>query len=225
MTPEVAKRLAEITVDPKTVVLVASRSRPRAWACRRSPFPLSAGTASYQGKIEVGGQTIPLSITQTIEEQGANWVVTGTAKMPMGDAIDVTTLDKATLVPRKRVGQAGAGGDRARLRGRQGHRHRSRWAATPSRCRSTSAASSSPTASARTEALAALPLAEGFGATFRNFDVRQQKVQLKQAKVTGAEERHGARRDLPGVEGRGHLGRGRARPDDDLDRARTRARS
>ena len=37
------------------------------------------------------------------------------------------------------------------------------------------------------EALAALPLAEGFGTTYRNFDVRQQKVQLKQAKVTATE--------------------------------------
>ena len=37
------------------------------------------------------------------------------------------------------------------------------------------------------EAIASLPLAEGYATTFRNFDVRQQKVQLKQAKVTGVE--------------------------------------
>ena len=37
------------------------------------------------------------------------------------------------------------------------------------------------------EAIAALPLAEGYSTTYRNFDVHQQKVQMKQAKVTGAE--------------------------------------
>ncbi|HET7039180.1 MAG TPA: hypothetical protein VFH97_04790, partial [Gemmatimonadales bacterium] len=38
------------------------------------------------------------------------------------------------------------------------------------------------------EAIGALPLAEGYSVTFRNFDVRQQKVQLKQAKVTASED-------------------------------------
>ena len=38
------------------------------------------------------------------------------------------------------------------------------------------------------DAIGALPLAEGYSTTFRNFDVRQQKVQLKQAKVAGSEK-------------------------------------
>ena len=36
--------------------------------------------------------------------------------------------------------------------------------------------------------IAALPLAEGYQAAFRNFDVQKQKTTLRQAKVTGAEE-------------------------------------
>ena len=36
--------------------------------------------------------------------------------------------------------------------------------------------------------IAALPLAEGYQATFRNFNVQQQKVALKQVKVVGVEE-------------------------------------
>ena len=36
--------------------------------------------------------------------------------------------------------------------------------------------------------IACLPLAEGYQATYRNFDVQKQKPALKQAKVTGAEE-------------------------------------
>ena len=100
-TPEVAARLKEITVDPKTVVL-SKAVDAAAVGVPKVAASLSPGSASYQGKIEAGGQTIPMSITQTIEEKGGAWVVTGTAKMPMGDAVDVTTLDKATLVPRKR---------------------------------------------------------------------------------------------------------------------------
>jgi len=36
--------------------------------------------------------------------------------------------------------------------------------------------------------LAALPLAEGYTATFRNFDLQKQKVDLKRMKVAGAEK-------------------------------------
>jgi hypothetical protein len=37
-------------------------------------------------------------------------------------------------------------------------------------------------------AIASLPLAEGYTATFRNFDLQKQKVALKQLKVTGVEK-------------------------------------
>jgi hypothetical protein len=36
--------------------------------------------------------------------------------------------------------------------------------------------------------LARLPLADGYSTTYRNFDVRQQKVALKQIKVVGSEQ-------------------------------------
>ena len=50
----------------------------------KSAFPLTAGTASYKGRIEAGGQTIPLTITRKIKEDGAKWVVTETAKIAPG---------------------------------------------------------------------------------------------------------------------------------------------
>jgi dipeptidyl aminopeptidase/acylaminoacyl peptidase len=185
MTPEVGKRLSELVVDPKTVVL----TKPVETASVGVPkvaFPWSAGKASYSGKIEAGGQTIPMSTTQTIEEQGANWVVTGTAKMPMGDAVDITTLDKATLVPRKRVVKQGPAAIELTF--------------ADGKASGTVAMGGEPKPVSvdlggdlfadgvgANEAIASLPLAEGYSTTYRNFDVRQQKVQLKQAKVTGAE--------------------------------------
>jgi dipeptidyl aminopeptidase/acylaminoacyl peptidase len=185
MTPEVTKRLAELVVDPKTVVL----TKPVATASVGVPkvaFPWSAGKASYSGKIEAGGQTMPISTTQTIEEQGGNWVVTGTAKLPMGDATDITTLDKATLVPRKRVIKQGPAAIEL--------------AFADGKATGTVAMGGEPKPLSvdlggelfadgvgGNESIASLPLAEGFSTTYRNFDVRQQKVQMKQAKVIGAE--------------------------------------
>jgi dienelactone hydrolase len=185
-TPEVATRLKEITVDPKTVVL----SKPVDAAAIGVPkvvASLSPGRASYQGKIEAGGQTIPMSITQTIEEKGGVWVVTGTAKMPMGDAVDVTTLDKATLVLRKRSIKQGPAVIELVFEG--------------GKATGTMAMGGDPKpvsvdlggplfadGAGGQEAVGALPLAEGYRTTFRNFDVRQQKVQLKQAKVAGSED-------------------------------------
>ena len=185
MTPEVGKRLAELLVDPKTVVL----SKPVETASVGVPkvaFPWTAGKASYSGKIEAGGQTIPLSTTQTIEEQGGTWVVTGTAKMPTGDAIDVTTLDKATLVPRKRVVKQGpalieltfADGKATGTMAMGGE---------PKPVSVDLGGELFADGVGSNEAIASLALGDGFSTTYRNFDVRQQKVQLKQAKVLGAE--------------------------------------
>jgi dienelactone hydrolase len=185
-TPEVATRLKEITVDPKTVVLskavdAAVVGVPKVVAS------LSPGSLSYQGKIEAGGQTMPMSITQTIEDKGGAWVVSGAAKMPMGDASDVTTLDKATLVLRKRSIKQGPAAIELAFDG--------------GKATGTMAMGGDPKpvsvdlggdlfadGAGAHEAIGALPLAEGYSAAFRNFDVRQQKVQLKQAKVAGSED-------------------------------------
>jgi dienelactone hydrolase len=185
MTPEVTKRLAELVVDPKTVV-VTKPVETAAVGVPKIAFPWAPGKTSYQGKIEAGGQTIPMSTTQTIEEQGGHWVVTGTAKLPMGDAVDITTLDKTTLVSRKRVVKQGPASVELTF--------------ADGKATGTMAMGGAPTPVSvdlggelfadgvgANEAIASLALADGFSTTYRNFDVRQQKVQLKQARVTGAE--------------------------------------
>jgi hypothetical protein len=184
-TPEVASRLAEITVDPKSVVL----SKPADTASVGVPklaASLVTGSTSYQGRIDAGGQTIPMSVTRTIAEQGGSFVVTGTAKMPMGDTVDTTTLDKATLVVQKRSLKQGPAAIELVFEG--------------GKATGTVAMGGEPKpvsvdlggelfadGAGSQEAVAALPLAQGYSTTFRNFDARQQKVQLKQARVTGIE--------------------------------------
>jgi dipeptidyl aminopeptidase/acylaminoacyl peptidase len=185
MTPEVTKRLAELTVDPKTVVLTKAADAA-AVGVPKVAFPLTVGTSSYAGKIEAGGQMIPMTTTQTIEEQPGTWVITGTAKLPMGDATDVTTLDKATLVARKRSVKQGPAVIEVSFAG--------------GKATGTVAMGGDPKpvsvdiggelfadGIAASDVIASLPLAEGYSTSFRNFDLRQQRVQLKQAKVAGAE--------------------------------------
>jgi hypothetical protein len=104
----------------------------------------------------------------------------------MGDAVDVTTLDKATLVPRKRSIKQGPAAIELSFEG--------------GKATGTVAMGGEPKAvsvdlsgdlfadgAGAHEAIGALPLADGYSTIFRNFDVRQQKVQLKQAKVAGSE--------------------------------------
>lgn len=184
-TPEVEKRLAEITVDPKTVVL-SQTVAPETVGVPKVVASLAPGTSSYQGKIEVGGQTIPLSITQSIEEKDGAWVVSATAKMPSGDAVDITTLDKTTLVSRKRSIKQGPA--EIELTFEDGEA--TGTMAIGGEPKPVSVALGGELfadGAGAHEAIAALPLADGFSATFRNFDVRKQKVQLKEAKVIGAE--------------------------------------
>jgi dipeptidyl aminopeptidase/acylaminoacyl peptidase len=185
-TPEVTARLTEITVDPKTVVLSKAVQAVDV-GVPKVVASLSPGSASYQGKIEAGGQTIPMSITHTVEEKGGTFVFTGASKMPMGDAVDTTTLDKTTLVTRKRSIKQGSAVIELAFEG--------------GKATGTVAMGGDPKPVSVDlggelfadgvgghEAIGALPLAEGYSTTFRNFDVRQQKVQLKQATVTASED-------------------------------------
>jgi dipeptidyl aminopeptidase/acylaminoacyl peptidase len=89
MTPEVTKRLAEITVDPKTVVLKAAGT-PAASA------PAAAGT-DVSGKwvwaVDAGGQTIEVVLDLKQTPAGA---ISGTMSSPAGSA----TVDKGSVSER-----------------------------------------------------------------------------------------------------------------------------
>ncbi|HEY5838521.1 MAG TPA: S9 family peptidase, partial [Pyrinomonadaceae bacterium] len=99
--PEVAARLKEITVDVKTVTLPK-----KVEATASAPKPardLKAGTANYKAKIELGGQSIPLTTTTVIKEDGNNWIVTETADTPQGQLFDSTVVEKGTLIVKHRT--------------------------------------------------------------------------------------------------------------------------
>ncbi len=184
-TPEVVKRLAEITVDPKTVT-VSKKVDAAAVGVPKPVVDLHGGTYKYQGKLAMGGQEMALGLSTTITEENGAWTATDTVETPMGPAVDSATLEKGTLTVRKRsvkqgpvaidvdftgdkaVGKMSMNGKESAVSGDLGG---PLFADGP----------------ASAHAIACLPLAIGYTTTYRNFDLQKQKTKLLQLKVASWE--------------------------------------
>ncbi|HEX6045630.1 MAG TPA: alpha/beta fold hydrolase [Pyrinomonadaceae bacterium] len=184
MTPEVSQRLNEINVDVKTVTLPKMTT-----STAEVPKPavdLRPGTYNYKATIALGGQEIPLSMKTDIKEENGAWVVNETAQTPQGEVSDVSTIEKGTLLLKRRLIKQGP--------------MMVDMTVAPNKL----SGSSNMTGQATTidadpggalfadgagtfDVIAALPLADGYALTFRNWDVQKQKPQIKQLKVVGAE--------------------------------------
>jgi dienelactone hydrolase len=184
--PDVVQRLPEITVDPKTVVL-AKKTDAASVGLPKPVAPLTAGTYTYAGTLAMGPQSMPLSMVRTVKEEGGTWVVTDATKLPMGEAVDTTTLAKDTLVPQKRLVKQGPVTIDMTFEGNQA-RGTMAMGAEPKPFNIDLGGQAFADGAASQESIACLPLTEGYTVTFRNVDLQKQKVDLKQAKVLGQEE-------------------------------------
>ena len=184
MTPEVTQRLKEISVDVKTVTL--PKKMDATSAAPKPATDLRAGTHNYKASVAMSGQTIPLTAKTEIKEENGAWTVNETIVTPQGEMVDVSTIEKGTLVLKRRVVKQGPMTIELNM--------------LPNKV------SGSMTVNGQAkpidvdpggilfadgagafEVLASLPLADGYSVTFRNFDVQKQKSQLKQLKVVGSE--------------------------------------
>ena len=184
-TPEVVARLKEVTVDPKTVVL-AKKVDAGAVGLPKPAVDLQLGTFKYKGKISAGGQEFTMDTSTTVTEENGKWVATGTMQSPMGEASDVTTMEKGTLVISKRTIKQGPAVIDITFAGNKATGNMK----INGQDRPISADLGGPVfadAASSDLAIAALPLADGYATTFRNFDVRKQKEKLMQLKVVGSE--------------------------------------
>jgi hypothetical protein len=149
---------------------------------------LRLGALTYKGKIEVAGQTIPLDVTSEVTEEGGAWVVTDRAKSPaFGEAVDATTVEKGTLLVLKRaIKQGPVAIDFAVKDGKATGSMN-----LPSGAKPVSMDLGGPLfadGGGTLQCFAALPLAEGYVTTFRNFVLQSNKVKLMQLKVVGVEK-------------------------------------
>ena len=161
-TPEVVARLAELVVDPATVVLTP-KIDPASVGVPEVVATLQPGTYRYKSAIEVGGQNIGLTSTIALEDSGTVWSVTESTESPMGTSTDKATLDKNSLVLLERHLRQDETAIDLDLTGK-------------------GVFADGPGAWL---VIACLPLAEGYTAMYRTFDVQQQKEKPMRLTVAG----------------------------------------
>jgi dipeptidyl aminopeptidase/acylaminoacyl peptidase len=184
-TAEEVARLKEITVDPKTVVL-AKKVDSGSVGAPKPAVDLKPGTYHYQVQIDINGQQVSLKVSTTVQDLATSVTVTDVTETPQGTATDIATLDKTSLVLEKRSVKQGpmsididfAGNKAAGKMTMNGQE------------RPIAADLGGPLfgdAAGGDMAIGCLPLADGYTATIRNFDIQTQKVKFLQLTVAGAE--------------------------------------
>jgi dipeptidyl aminopeptidase/acylaminoacyl peptidase len=182
---ESVKRLAELTVDPKTVVLARKLDAGAVSVPKLAADPV-AGTYKFKAMIKAGEREIPLSISYTLRQEAGAWSAVETLDGPMGQAVDSATLEKGTLVLRKRSVQQGPVSISleyadTKVTGLMSMGGQERPVAVDL---SGPLFADGPGA---LQVMAALPLAQGYTTSFRGFDIQRQKERIRELKVVGSE--------------------------------------
>jgi len=147
---------------------------------------LRPGTFNYKASIAIQGQEIPLTVKTDIKEENGAWTVNETAVLPQGEVSDVSTIEKGSLLLKRRYIKQGPMTIEMnvapnKLTGATTINGESKPIdADPGGALFADGAGAF-------EVIASLPLADGYSLSFRNFDVQKQKPQIKQLKVLGTE--------------------------------------
>jgi dipeptidyl aminopeptidase/acylaminoacyl peptidase len=184
MKPEVAARQKEITVDVK-MVTVAKKVEATS-AAPQTASDLSTGKSSYKATIVAGANTIPITSTTEIKEDGGSWIATDTADTPFGKITDVSTIEKGTLLLKHRsISQEGVVVELDFKGNKVTGTMTQNGQAKPIDV--DLGGTIFADGGGAFDVLARLPLAANYSTTFRNFDVQKQKAQIKSLKVIGSE--------------------------------------
>jgi dipeptidyl aminopeptidase/acylaminoacyl peptidase len=185
MTPEVRDRLKTLTIDPKSVTKPAAIAAPT--GAPKPAADLTPGTAHYAVRMEMGAQHMDMSATTEIKEENGAWRVTETMTGPMGNAVDSGLLEKGTLVLRKRsVSQGPIALDYESKAGKVTGEMKMNGQGKPIALDAGGELFADGPGS--TDAIALLPLAEGFTTTFLNLDEQTLQTKIVQVKVVGSEQ-------------------------------------
>ena len=178
-------RLKELMVDPKTVVLTKKVDAADV-GLPKPAAELQPGKWNYQVKLEMGGQTMSMKLSVSIEDGGSSWKAVNTMETPGGTGTDTSTIEKTTLILRKRSVAQGPvtidldfSADKAAGKMSMNGQDRPIAADLGGPLFADGAGED--------QVIACLPLAEGYTAAFRNFDIQTQKVKLLQLSVSGVE--------------------------------------
>ena len=185
MTPAVALRQKEISVDVKTVTLPKKTNTASAGAPKPA-VDLQPTTANYKASIAFGGQSMALAVKDEIKEENGAWVASETVTTPQGDIVDVTTIEKGTLLVKHRSIKQGIVNIEFDVKGNKVSGTASMGGPAKPIDVDAGGAIFADGAGAF-EVLGTLPLAEGYAISFLNFDEQKLKPRTKLLKVLGVE--------------------------------------
>jgi dipeptidyl aminopeptidase/acylaminoacyl peptidase len=183
MTPEVTQRLKDISVDVKTVVI--KKTEPVA-AGPKPAVDLHAGVANYAASLAIAGQSIPLTVKSETREENGAWLVTETVVTPQGEITDTSSIEKGSLVLRHRTYKQGPVVIEVDYKDNKASGSMSMGGPAKPIAVDLGGDIFGDGAGGM-DAIAALPLAEGYATSFRNLDLQKQKVELKNLRVVGVE--------------------------------------
>jgi dienelactone hydrolase len=102
VTPEIQKRIEALTVDVATVTMPARGATAAAPAAFTGSF-LKPGSSSYSSTMSARGQSIKVTTTRVIQPAAVNgtkvWRVVEVSTSPMGEATDTLDMDAASMLP------------------------------------------------------------------------------------------------------------------------------
>jgi hypothetical protein len=174
----------KIEVDPKSVA--SGKTDMASIPLPQPAVDLRAASYKFQVKFDNGGQQQSMTLSTTIRESKGTWIATDVVDEPNGQATDVSTLEKGSLILKRRSLKQGSvsvdidfSSNRAEgnliINGVQ---------------QPVMADLDGPLfadSAGWEEVIACLPLAVGYTTSFRNFDLQKHRPKLMQLKVTGVE--------------------------------------
>jgi dipeptidyl aminopeptidase/acylaminoacyl peptidase len=184
MPDNIAKRLKQITIDPKTVTL--AKKVAVSTAAATPVMDLKPGKYSYKVKLNAMGRDIQMDKTTEIVEEGNTWRVTENITSPMMSGSDETVVSKKTLLPIKRTAKQGGGTmemayTASKVTGSMG------MGGQTMAIDKTIEGTLFADGGGASLMLATLPLAEGYSTSFRNFDISSQGIKTLTLSVVGKE--------------------------------------
>ncbi len=185
-TPEALTRLKEVTVDVKTVSLpkkaaIGPVGLPKILA---APAP---GLDKYAGKIKLGTQEIALEISSEIKPEAGKLIALDTMKSPMGEVKMTAEMDPATLAVSRVSILQGPVSINVAYAGSKATGE-IKLAAGPKPIEADIEGPIFADTAGASQSIASLPLADGYEAFYRNFDMQKQKAGIRKVKVLGSEQ-------------------------------------
>jgi hypothetical protein len=149
---------------------------------------LVPSSSTYKGEMTGGGQADSVSATQTVRLADGNWIIEAVNDSPLGVVTETAVLDAKTGVVRRRTVKDGPMVLDLTFAGGQAKGTLSIANRAPAPVAVDTGGEIFGDGAGGYDALALLPLSEGYKASYRTLDELMQKAVTRQIAVVGSEE-------------------------------------